>query len=116
LRRTIEELEGKHDGQYLSENKIKKEHQMLLHEVEKLRLELRNQGRRGFTEEMMDPELMEAIRYKKELEACKKELIVMENSLRNKEDELQILRNKLAGKNVGLAMATQFQELRMELG
>ena len=31
LRKTIQELEGKHDGQYLSQQKLKKENEMLLH-------------------------------------------------------------------------------------
>ncbi len=64
---------------------------------------------------MVDPELLEAIRYKKELEACKQELVIMENSLKNKDQELQILRNKLSGKNSGLAMGTQFEDMKMEL-
>jgi hypothetical protein len=34
---------------------------------------------------MLDPELLEAIRYKKELEACKQELVVYENALKTKE-------------------------------
>lgn len=39
----------------------------------------------------------------------------MENALKNKDQELQILRSKFSGKNSGLAMGTQFEELKMEV-
>jgi len=47
---------------------------MLLHEIDQLKQELKKQAktRFGFNEETLDPELMEAIRYKKELEICRK--------------------------------------------
>jgi chromosome segregation ATPase len=119
LRKTIQELEGKHDGQYLGQQKLKKENEMLLHEIEQLQLELKKQNktRFGFNEETLDPELMEALRYKKELEVSRKEVATLEGVIRTKDEEIGVWRNKYNAKNnFGLGYTTQLEDLKLELG
>ena len=83
---------------------------MLLHEIEQLKVEIQKQNktRFGFNEDTLDPELMEAIRYKKELDICRKELITLENVIKAKEGEIELWRNKYAMKNnYALGFGTQ---------
>lgn len=114
LRKTLAELEGKFDGQYFTEHRLKKDYDMLLRDNQQLRSALASQAQiqQSTTSELSQP--LELLKLNKELETFRRENDVLRKALQEMEQSRASSRVEPSRSRV-LGTVTLNEELKLQV-